>query len=141
MPVEKVSHPAPFIRLVLGILVVIAVLAWQVRRIGQADHPLLRAVEAVALAVPLFVVVFSLAYLSMSLATPSSFSEHLDRTSAVYYTVTVLTTVGFGDIVARSDTARIAVTIQMLLDLTLVAVIVKILFGRAQTTIGRRSSS
>ena len=47
------------------------------------------------------------------------FSEPLTRTSALYFSVTVFSTVGFGDITAKTDAARLVVTAQMLLDLLL----------------------
>ena len=92
-----------------------------------------------ALAVALFIVVFSLVSLSLSTATPASFGEHLYRTSAVYSTVSVLSAVGFGDIGAKTDAARIVVTVQMLFDLALLAVIVRAFFGTAQAAVTRRS--
>ena len=141
LPVENVTHAAPGARLVVGIAVVVAALLWQLRRIRVAAHPVLRAVEAVAFAVPLFIVVFSVVYPSLSTATPASFSERLDRTSAVYYTVSVLSTVGFGDISAKTDAARNTLTLRMLLDLALLAGIVRVLFGTAQVTVTRQSGS
>ncbi|MFD3678236.1 potassium channel family protein [Streptomyces sp. NPDC058613] len=49
-----------------------------------------------------------------------SFSESLNRNDALYFTVTVFATVGFGDIVPVSQTARVLTTCQMVADLTLV---------------------
>ena len=45
------------------------------------------------------------------------FTERLDHTRVLYFTITVFSTVGFGDITPRADLARIIVSIQMLLDL------------------------
>jgi hypothetical protein len=61
----------------------------------------------------------------------SSLSEPHIHTSALYFTVTVLSTVGFGDISPRTDGARITVMIQMLCDLALIAVVVRLIFGAA----------
>jgi hypothetical protein len=58
----------------------------------------------------------------------------MDRVSAFYFTVTILSTVGFGDIAADSDLARLLVTVQMLLDLTLLAVVVRVFFSAAKST-------
>jgi hypothetical protein len=49
------------------------------------------------------------------------FAGPLTRTDALYFTVTVFPTVGFGDITARSETARIVVTGQMIADLVIPA--------------------
>jgi voltage-gated potassium channel len=76
-----------------------------------------RAVEVVAFALPLLIVVLSFTYLPLSRPDSSSFSEHLDHVRALYCTVSTVSTVGFGDITANTDAARIVVTAQMLFDL------------------------
>ena len=54
-------------------------------------------------------------------------------------TVTVLATVGFGDITAKTDPARLVVTIQMVADLILIAVVVRLILGAASRA-GRREA-
>jgi hypothetical protein len=53
------------------------------------------------------------------------FTERLDHTRALYFTITVFSTVGFGDITPRADLARIIVSIQMLLDLVILGSVVR----------------
>ena len=134
-PVESLGRIAEGVWLVLGLLAVAAVFVWQIRGIVKADYPGLRAVESTVLTVTLFLVVFALIYLSLSNSNRANFSENLDRVSAFYFAVTLLATVGFGDISARTDVARIFVTLQMLLDLTLIVVVVKAIFGSARTVL------
>ena len=43
------------------------------------------------------------------------FSQKLDHSRALYFTITVFSTVGFGDITPTNDAARLAVGAQMLL--------------------------
>jgi voltage-gated potassium channel len=40
-------------------------------------------------------------------------AEPLSRTDALYYTITVFSTVGFGDVTPRADLARIVTMVQM----------------------------
>ncbi len=47
----------------------------------------------------------------------------LARTDALYFSVTVFTTVGFGDIAADSEVGRMVLTSQMLLNLRLIGVV------------------
>ena len=54
--------------------------------------------QALGAIIPLFLVVFATIYLSLSHTSASNFSEGLDHTRALYFTVTVFSTVGFGDI-------------------------------------------
>ncbi|SNQ50709.1 Ion transport 2 domain protein [Frankia canadensis] len=58
---------------------------------------------------------YSLAYYGQEMAGIRT------RTDALYFTVTVLTTVGFGDIRAVGQTARVVVTLQMGFDVLFVA--------------------
>ncbi|MFM9500239.1 potassium channel family protein, partial [Streptomyces galilaeus] len=50
-----------------------------------------------------------------------SFSEAISRTDVLYFTMTVFSTVGFGDISPRSETARLLVTGQVTASLLLIA--------------------
>jgi voltage-gated potassium channel len=75
---------------------------------------------------------FALLYLGLAQANPANFPEPLGRVSAFYFAVTVFATVGFGDISARSDSARVVVTVQMLLDVTVVAVVIRVFTSAAR---------
>ena len=59
------------------------------------------AVEALAAAIPLFLLAFAAAYLRMADADTGAFSEPLSRIDALYFTITVFSTVGFGDRIPR----------------------------------------
>jgi Ion channel len=48
---------------------------------------------------------------------PGQFQLPARRIDSLYVTVTTFNTVGFGDITATSQTARLVVTVQMILDL------------------------
>ena len=66
-----------------------------VHSIIVADYPEFRAIEALALAVPLVIIVFAFTYLSLSREHAANFSEPMDHVGAVYFTITVIGTVGF----------------------------------------------
>lgn len=124
--------------LVLGLALFGGLVAWQVAAIAHADHPRLRAIEALATAVPLFLVLFSATYFLLAKELPESFSEPLTRTDALYFTVTVFATVGFGDIAPATQAARALTTAQMAADLIVVGVIAKALFGAVRIGMRRR---
>ena len=107
----------------------------------RSEHPLLSAVELIAFALPVLIVVFAFTYLSISRADAASFSEHLSRVDALYYTVSTMSTVGFGDISANSDAARILVTIQMIFDLALIAGLARLIVLAARTGLRRQGVS
>jgi voltage-gated potassium channel len=133
VPFTDRSSWQSLVRLVLAIAAFAVVLAWQARRVSRADLPGLRAVQALGGAVPLFLVVFAVFYLSLSQASTTHFSEPLNHTSALYLVVTVFSTVGFGDITPKGDLARIAVSIQMLLDLVVIGAVVRLLTTAAKS--------
>ncbi len=141
IPVPDETGARALVELVLGLLAFAAMLAWQVRSIVAADHPELRAVEALALAATVVIVVFAFTYLSLSRSDPSNFSEPLDRVGAMYFTVTVLSTVGFGDIVGRTDLARLLVTGQIVLDTILVVALARTLVFAARTGVRRKQDA
>ena len=107
-------------------------LAWQLRRVMRADLPMLRAVQALGGAIPLFLIVFASGYLSLAQASATNFSEPLDHTGALYLTITVFSTVGFGDITPEDNVARIVVSTQMLLDLVVIGAVVRLLTTAAK---------
>ncbi|MER5872250.1 ion channel [Streptomyces sp. NPDC002044] len=127
--------------LVLGLILFGGVVAWQTTAITHAPYPRLRALEALATAVPLFLVLFSASYFLLAQEVPQSFTESLNRTDALYFTVTVFATVGFGDIAPTTETARALTTAQMIADLFVVGVIAKALFGAVRIGMRRRGTA
>jgi hypothetical protein len=139
-PVAGRTGAGALARLAIGVVVFSVVLVLQLRSVRTAVYPHLRAAEALAVAFVVVVLGFSFAYLSLSHGTPRSFSQHLDRVSAVYFALSVITTVGFGDIAARTDPARIVVIVQFLGDIGLIFGVVRLFIGTAQRVYGQRTS-
>jgi voltage-gated potassium channel len=115
-----------------------AAVALEVRGILRSTRPRLRAIRALAVGVPLLLVVFASAYCTVAAQQPGAFTEPLNRTDALYFTVTVFSTVGFGDIAAKTELARILVTIQMVMGLLTVGIIAKVVLGAVQVAERRR---
>ena len=105
VPESLESAPSVVLRIVVTGIVVAVMLGWQVRAIVDAELPLLRAMEALALTVTLMVVGFASFYIQVSKRDPTAFNEVLNRTGALYFTMTTLATIGYGDIHARTDGA------------------------------------
>lgn len=131
LPIQDRFSASWLLRLVGGLLLTCVALAWEVRSIKLSARPLLRGIRALVTALTIFVLVFAITYLTVSRQQHDSFSEPLQKVSAIYFSVTVLTTVGFGDIVARTDLARIITTFQMVLDLIFIAVAGRLLLTTA----------
>jgi hypothetical protein len=69
-------------------------------------------------------------------ASPPATSASTARTSALYFTITVFATVGFGDITARTEAARLVVSGQMIIDLIILGLGARVIVGAV--TRGRR---
>lgn len=126
------------IAVVVGVTIYAAIFVRQLRQIQQAEYPLLRATEAIALVATLFVVVVASIHYSIGQASPDDYSEVLTRLDALYFTVTTLATVGFGDITPTSEVSRAVTTIQMVAGVALLGAGVRILVGIAQKVAGER---
>ena len=140
-PIEHREHQSVALRLSAALVVFSVVLAVEVRQIAKHDHPMLRAGVAMATIIPLFLVLFAWIYLTMSASNPATFGVQLTRTSALYFTVTVFSTVGFGDITPKTDPARIVAMVQMLSDLAVLAVVVRLILGAATRGMARLRTS
>jgi hypothetical protein len=129
-------------RLGVAAAVFIAVLIFEVRGITRAKHPMLRAGVAMAIVIPLFLVFFSWIYLNLSNTDPHTFvGGAMTHMTALYFTVTVFSTVGFGDITPHTDLARLVTTVQMLADLAVIAIVVRLIFGVASRSVQERTVS
>ena len=126
LPLNRTFSPRTVVELFLGLVAFGVLVAWQVRGILRSSAPALRAVESVALTVPLFLVVFAAVYVVLANTDPASFSELLTRTDALYFVVTVFATVGFGDIAPVSEAARALTTVQMVCDLLLIGLVLRV---------------
>ena len=115
-----------------GTLALIGAIALQIRAIRSAQYPVLRAVESVAFAVPLLVTIFASVYLLLSDSDPGAFSEPLNHTDALYFTMVTLATIGFGDISAISEVARVTVMLQIVANIAVLGVALKLIVGVAR---------
>lgn len=132
MPVASDHRGASLMILIVGLVVLTIVVLVRLRQIQRNPQPVASAIETLALIIPLFLAVFAWTYLSLSQSTPSSFTEPLSRVDAIYFTIVVVGTVGFGDIAPRTDLARIFVSIQIILGITLLTAVVRVVFDMAR---------
>jgi hypothetical protein len=129
LPLDRRSDAAVFVVLVVGVALLAGMIAWQARAIVRSDYPGIRAVQALASTTPLFLLLFASAYFVLSLDDAAMFTEPLTRSDSLYFTVTIFSTVGFGDISAKAETTRLVVTAQMLLDLVVLGLGIQVILG------------
>ncbi|HEX3204845.1 MAG TPA: potassium channel family protein [Propionibacteriaceae bacterium] len=120
LPLDHTSIGVAIAMLAVGLLGLVVLVAFQVRSIIRASYPALRAVGALATSVPLFLLLFAGTYFVMGGISEGNFNQPLTRTDALYFTVTVFATVGFGDIVATTQGARVVVMGQMVAGIVII---------------------
>lgn len=129
LPFSHSSRWLAITMLVIGLVLLTGLIVAQVRLIAGSPYPKLRAIEALATSVPLFLLLFAAAYIVTAAIAAGSFSQPMTHSNALYFTVTVFATVGFGDITAQTTTARLLVTGQMILDLIILGVGARVIVG------------
>jgi voltage-gated potassium channel len=140
-PLDRPLDRATAWLFVMALLLFAAVMAFQLRGILRSQQPRLRAIRALGLALPLLLVIFASTYCTIAAQQPGAFSEPLDRTDGIYFTVTVFSTVGLGDISPVTELARVLVTVQMLVGLLVVGLIAKLVVGAVQLATARRAGT
>ena len=143
LPLEGLSRVSPLVTLPLALALLVALMVAQLRAIRRSSFPGVRAVEALATTVPALLMVFAGTYYVMGETTPEWFSESLSKIDSLYFTITVFATVGFGDIAATAAESRTAVTIQMIVNLLVIGVGIRVIVGTVETArqAGRSSPS
>lgn len=139
-PLDRPLDSWTLITFVVGLLAFSWLTGWQVRAITRSEFPRIRAVQAMATGFPFLLLLYASAYSVIAYQRPESFSEALSRTDALYFTVTVFATVGFGDIAPRTDLARILTMTQMVVGLVAIGLVAKILLGAVTVADARRES-
>jgi voltage-gated potassium channel len=140
LPLTGTVQASTVVLLLAGLALFAAVITWQLRAILRSEYPALRAIEALAAAIPLFLLVFAGAYVKLADAQPQAFTEPLNRTDALYFTVTVFSSVGFGDIAPVATGARVTTMVQMLGDLLVVGLVLRVMLGAVKEGRERRAA-
>ena len=139
LPLERpLRNAASSLTLAGGLAVLASAITWQVRLIRRAPLRRLQALEAFALTVPAFLLFFATVYFGIERGSATSFNQRLSRSDALYFTVSVFSSVGFGDIVPRSQPARLVVTTQMICDLALLGTAARFVLDALRDGLHRR---
>ncbi|QJY49206.1 potassium channel family protein [Pseudonocardia broussonetiae] len=139
-PLDRPADVRVALWLAVGIAGLSVAVAWQARAIAASDMPRLQAVETAAVGLPALLLLYASAYAVLSHGEPTSFTEVLDRTDALYYTMTVFATVGFGDIAPTAQTTRIVTMTQMVVGLLAVGLAAKLLLGAVEEAVRRNAA-
>jgi voltage-gated potassium channel len=110
----------------VGLLVLALLIVLRVRTLLRATE----GVRARGLIMLLSCAVLYFAYADVTLAAiPGQFADLHTKIDAVYFCLSTLATVGFGDVHAAGQLARAAVTVQMLFNLVFLGTAVTVISG------------
>lgn len=130
----------PVVSIVLGMIVYLLYTRRQLRKINTSRFPQVQAIETLIMMTTMFLALFAVIYVSLSQHNDQAFTEQLDAFSAYYFALTVLATVGFGDITPVTTLARSVTMVQMAIDLAIIGILVRIVSTAANRAIsGRRT--
>ncbi|MGV9347138.1 potassium channel family protein [Streptomyces spiralis] len=141
LPLDHHDTAVTLALLVGGLLAAAVMFGWEVVVVARSPYPRLKAVEALAATLPMFLLLFAGAYYLLDRSAPGSFSERLTRTDALYFALTTFATVGYGDITARSQAGRVLTMFQMAGGLLLVGVAARVLTGAIEAGLRQRDRS
>jgi hypothetical protein len=141
LPLNRSFTVGTVIALVAGLAAATGVFVWQLRSIARSPYPNLRAIGVLASTTPFFLLLFAACYFLMEHANAKSFNQALNKTDALYFTITVFTTVGFGDIVPLVTASRLLTTMQMVLDVLLIGVAARFVVEAIQEGLRARGGS
>ncbi len=142
VPIDlKSGHP---IRETVFFLAAFGLLIWLivrqlVKQMNAGPDPGVRVRSLITLLYPV-VVLFSLTYYIVQVHNPQQFDGIVTRTDSLYYTVITLGTVGYGDIHAVGQLAKVITIVQVAFDLVVIGALISVASSRFQVVPTRRST-
>ncbi|WP_051366836.1 potassium channel family protein [Hamadaea tsunoensis] len=141
VPVDLSGGPIALVARGLITCVGVALAAWlTLRQIGRqldgGDAPLL----GLLLAIISSVLVFALADFVVATTEPGEFAELNTRIDGLYYALTTLATVGYGDVHAQGQFARGLMCVQLVFNVAIIATAASVLGRRLSEKVRRRRS-
>lgn len=120
-------------------LVLIAVLLLRHSQDAVLDRPGSHPVPALTVLMCVTILVFASAYLALS-RRPGELVGLETRLDALYFTLVTLATVGYGDIVARGQAARLVVVLQIVFTLVFLTAAATAVSGRLRAVLRQRAA-
>jgi hypothetical protein len=102
------------------------------RRVLVSERPFVDVALALSIIAEVLILGFATTYWILATHSPDQFEDLVTRTDSLYFTVTVLATVGFGDVHPVGQLARAVTTLNMLTNLVILAFSVRLLTWAAR---------
>lgn len=112
--------------------VTIPLAARRVQRVRTSDRPVLDAAAAIALFSTVLIIGFASMYFVLATHVSGEIDGIETKIDALYFTVTTAATVGFGDITADGQVARLIVTLNMVFNIVALGATVRLVSWAAR---------
>jgi hypothetical protein len=123
----------------LGVIVYVAVRQLKAMARFKQGDPSVR-LDILVLLLVIVVPLFAAGYYAIERGDPDQFAELETKTDALYFTLSTLATVGFGDVHAAGQLGRALVSVQITFDLVFVAAVVTVLTSQLRARAAERRS-
>jgi voltage-gated potassium channel len=123
------------VSLVALALLAVAVLAEVRRQLVDAD----RRIDGLVVAVMIAVLGFALGFYVLAQRDPDQIAGLHTRVDALYFTMSTLLTIGYGDVHAAGQAARVLVLIQMIFNVVIVATAASTITTRVRSRAAERA--
>jgi voltage-gated potassium channel len=131
----NVHHGSWVVLFCVGIVVLAALIVATIGRLLRAG----RDVRIRALLLLLCIAVLFFSYANVVLAkVPGEFADLHSRTDSLYFAISTLSTVGFGDVHASGQFARVAITVEVVFNLVFIGMAVAMISGIMRTHVRHR---
>ena len=129
VPVDVDNAPIGVVAGILVSVVGVGLVAWITYEEVRRAEKRLQLVH-LALVLEVALISFASVYYLVAVSAPEEFSGLRTRVDALYLSMATVSTVGFGDVSATGQLARVIVTVQMAFNLAFVATLVGLVQGR-----------
>lgn len=119
-------------------LSIVPVVVYRARRVLHSERPVPEAVAALVVTATLALVTSAGTYYAMATGDPGSFDGLVTKVDGMYFAVTVMSSVGFGDITATGQAARLVTTVHIVSTLALVGAAFRVIGWAAKHNLSGR---
>lgn len=138
LPSEATTAALSAVGLVVGVVALTWLAAVQIRHQTKAGDTAHVRIQSLLAVVYLAIVMFATGYYALATSTDDQLVDLETKTDALYFTMSTLATVGYGDVHASGQAARAIVTVQMAFNLVVIGALVSVFSTLLRQRVGRQ---
>jgi hypothetical protein len=141
VPLSSPVHAGSLLRLSGVLLLLVGAAAVMVRQLRLSAFDGERHVDGLVLAVVIMTVTFALTFCLLEHRDPGQVAGLDTKVDALYFTASTILTIGYGDVHAEGQAARVLVLVQMVFDIVFIASAATMLTSRVRRAASARVSA